>query len=401
MAAQAWFSSGDMDVAPGSTVVLQLTVVNLSDTTDSFTLTPTGMAAHWTTLRPATVTLFGGAQQVVDVEVSPPALPTTAAGPTSLAVRVAPQADPEQPASAETSIVIGDTHDRRVHVLQPAVRTRRRASFDVMVENRGNSLATCRLHLHDPSGRVQGRFDPPSVSIDPGTSALSQLTVRATSRVWRRPGRTTTLRIDADQSGVETASTTATLVQSAMLPEHVGARSVGVVVGVALLVGAWFWPVRPAIRDAARDAVRDMQPSSATTVPASTPATGDTTPSSGTPDADGTILNTSLAIEVAVGETASNEFAVPTGQVLHITDLVVQNPQGDQGSLIISRDDEQLFTYSLANVAFADVDQPLVTPIEVRAGERLVVTITCTGVGNPEADGCSSNVVLSGVLSAG
>lgn len=398
MAAQAWFSSGDVDVAPGNTVVLQLTVVNLSDTTDSFTLTPTGMAAQWTTVRPASITLFGGAQQVVDVEVSPPALPSTAAGPSSLAVRVAPQADPDQPASAETSIVIGDMHDRRVHVLQPAVRTRRRATFDVMIENRGNNLATCRLQLVEPTGRVRGRFDPPSVSVDPGTSALSLLRVRTAKSLWRRPARTVALRIDADQAGAPTASTTATLVQSPVLPEHLVGRLVASVVVAGLVVGAWFWPVRPTIRDAARDAVRDLSPATATTVAQSAPA-DDTTPD---PD-DGTesILNTSLAVGATVGEVGSNDFAVPVGQVLRITDLVVQNPQGDQGTLVISRDDEQLFTYSLANVAYADVDQPLVTPLEVRAGERLVVTVTCTGVGNPEAAGCSTNVVLSGVLSAG
>ena len=47
MAAQAWFSLDQVDVAPGSTVVLQLTVVNLADTTDAFVLTPSGLAAAW------------------------------------------------------------------------------------------------------------------------------------------------------------------------------------------------------------------------------------------------------------------------------------------------------------------------------------------------------------------
>ena len=276
MAAQAWFSSGDaVDVAPGSTVVLQLTVVNLSDGADTFVLTPTGMAAQWTTVRPATVTLVAGAQQVVDVEVSPPALPTTAAGPTSLAVRVAPQADPDQPATAETSVVIGDTHDRRVYVLQPAVRTRRRATFDVMVENRGNNLATCRMQLVEPGGRLRGRFDPPSVSVDPGTSTLSLLRVRTEKRLWRRPARTITLRIDADQAGAPTTSTTATLVQSPVLPEQFAGRAVTTVAVLALVIGAWFWPVRPTIRDAARDAVGDLAPAATTVAPS---APDDTTP---------------------------------------------------------------------------------------------------------------------------
>ena len=95
MAAQAWFALDQVDVAPGSTVVLQMTVVNLADTTDAFVLTPSGLAAAWTTIEPATLTLFGGTQQVVAVEVRPPMLPSTTAGPTLLAVRIVPHSDPD------------------------------------------------------------------------------------------------------------------------------------------------------------------------------------------------------------------------------------------------------------------------------------------------------------------
>ena len=45
MAAQAWFSRGDVEVAPGTITVLQLTLVNLADTTDSFVITPSGLSA--------------------------------------------------------------------------------------------------------------------------------------------------------------------------------------------------------------------------------------------------------------------------------------------------------------------------------------------------------------------
>ena len=69
MAAQAWFSHGDVDVTPGAVAVLQLTVVNLGDSTDTFVLTPAGMAAGWSTINPATITLFGGTQQVVGGEL--------------------------------------------------------------------------------------------------------------------------------------------------------------------------------------------------------------------------------------------------------------------------------------------------------------------------------------------
>ena len=197
MAAQAWFSSGDVDVAPGTTVVLQLTVVNLSDTTDSFVLTPVGMPAAWTTLRPANITLFGGTQQVVDVEVSPPLVSSTIAGPAALSVRIVPQHDPDNLSTAETTLVIGESFDRRLNVLTPALRGRRTATYDLMVENRGNTQASCRMHLVDPTGRLEGDFDPPAAGVEPGASTLVRMKVRATGMQWNRHPRTIPFRISA------------------------------------------------------------------------------------------------------------------------------------------------------------------------------------------------------------
>jgi hypothetical protein len=49
-------------------------------------LSPTGLAAAWSTIRPAYITLFGGSQETVQVEVSPPRLASTTAGPTALGI---------------------------------------------------------------------------------------------------------------------------------------------------------------------------------------------------------------------------------------------------------------------------------------------------------------------------
>ena len=219
MAAQAWFSLDQVDVAPGSTVVLQLTVVNLADTTDAFVLTPSGLAAAWTTIEPATLTLFGGTQQVVAVEVRPPMLPSTTAGPTLLAVRIVPHSDPDDVRGAETTIVIGGSHSRRLDVLQPAQRGRLGATFEMMLENRGNTPASCRLRVVDPSGRVEGEFDPPAAGVEPGASTLIRLKLRTKGLQWERRARTLPFRIDADQTGSPTATAEATFVQVPMVPD--------------------------------------------------------------------------------------------------------------------------------------------------------------------------------------
>ena len=398
MAAQAWFSVDQVDVAPGSAVVLQLTVVNLADTTDAFVLTPSGMAAAWTTIEPATLTLFGGTQQVVAVEVRPPMLPSTTAGPTLLSVRIVPHSDPDDVRGAETTIVIGGSHSRRLDVLQPAQRGRLGATFEMMLENRGNTPASCRLRVIDPSGRVEGEFDPPAAGVEPGASTLIRLKLRAKGLQWERRARTLPFRIDADQTGSPTATTEATFVQVPMVPERVVGRLIAAAGVLALIALCWVAVVRPAIRDAAEDAVGDLQPASASTISTGITNPGDTVAPTLAPiDDKGQPTLIPFAPLAAQGETIEQRYAVPAGQVLHLTDLIVQNPNGDQGSLTIQRNEVVLFTYRLDNI-FSDVFVPLVTPIEFLTGQDLIIIVTCVGVGDQTVGTCAPKVTASGLL---
>ncbi|CAN5549302.1 hypothetical protein BH10ACT2_BH10ACT2_13300 [soil metagenome] len=403
MAAQAWFSLDQVDVAPGSTVVLQLTVVNLADTTDAFVLTPSGLAAAWTTIEPATLTLFGGTQQVVAVEVRPPLLPSTTAGPTLLSVRIVPNSDPDDVRGAETTVVIGGSHSRRLDVLQPAQRGRHGATFEMMLENRGNTSASCRLRVIDPSGRVEGEFDPPAAGVEPGASTLIRLKLRAQGLQWERRARTLPFRIDADQTGCPTATAEATFVQIPMVPERMFGRVIAAAGILAVIALSWVTVVHPAIRDAAADAVNDLQPATAITVPSNpqnTSNSGNTVATLAPTNNDGQPTAIPFAPSAAQGETIEQRYAVPAGQILHLTDLIVQNPNADQGSLTIQRNEVVLFTYRLDNI-FGDVVVPLVTPIEFLSGQDLVIVVTCGGVGDQTVGTCAPKVIASGLLLVG
>ena len=400
MAAQAWFSSGEIDVTPGSVAVLRLTVVNLSDTTDSFVLTPAGMAAAWTTIEPATLTLFGGTQQDVEIQVAPPLLPSTTAGPTSLSVRVVPQRDPDDVRSAETMLNIAASHQRRLDVLQPAQRARYAATYEMMLENRGNTQATCRMHLIDPSGRVEADFDPPTAGVEPGASTLVRARVRARGLQWERRSRTVTFRLDADEPGSPTASASATFVQAPVFPERLGGWAMAAIGVVAASLLAWVAVVRPAVRDAADDAVAKALPGTTTVVGASSgDPTASNPPSTLAGDEDGEIANIPLPVSVAVGQTDSKRFTVPSGQRLRVTDIIVQNPNGDQGTLLVQRNSVTLYSFRLDNI-LGDTAVSLVTPIEFLAGEQLVITVACSGVGDPTTPTCTQNVFASGIVLA-
>jgi hypothetical protein len=193
-------------------------------------------------------------------------------------------------------------------------------------------------------------------------------------------------------------------VQAPVVPEHLVGRLVAVGVGLALLAFAWVGVVKPAIRDAARDAVNEQVPTASSVVTSSTvegvggsaPTTTAITVAPGSGQ-EGSIMNVALPVAVPQGQTNANQYQVPAGKVLRVTDILVQNPQQDQGTLIISRNGNALVTYNLTQT-FGDTGVPLVTPLELQSGEQLTVTVTCDGVGDLTGKTCNPNVFVSGRL---
>ena len=406
MAAQAWFSRSDIEVVPGTSAVFQLTIVNLDDTTETFSLAPVGLAAGWTTIRPGSVTLFGGSQEVVDVEVQPPLLPSTTAGPTALTVRIVPQSDPDDVGSSETTLQVGPTFTRRLHMLQPALRARRTAVYEMMLENQGNTQASCRLHLLDPTGRVDGDFDPPAAGVEPGASSLIRLKVHANRLQWERRSRTVQFTIDADQPGCPTASAPVTFVQASMIPERLFARLLGVAFAIAALAAVWFGIVKPAVRDAADDAVAEQLPAaiSSTTVGDAVPVVvnpSDSVPVSTvvtvTPPVvdQGVLFSRLLAPQAPAAQTASVTVDVPAGSTFQLTDIALQNPDQDAGTAVLLNGATPIYPFVLADVQ-GDKRVSWVSPIEVTGGTSLVFQVTCTGPGGVASGACTASMLVSG-----
>ena len=404
MAAQAWFSRSDIEVVPGTSAVFQLTIVNLGDTTESFSLAPVGLAAGWTTIRPGSVTLFGGSQEVVDVEVHPPLLPSTTAGPTALTVRIVPQSDPDDVGSSETTLQVGPTFTRRLHMLQPALRARRTAVYEMMLENQGNTQASCRLHLLDPTGRVDGDFDPPAVGVEPGASSLVRLKLHANRLQWQRRSRTVQFTIDADQPGCPTASAPVTFVQASMVPERLFSRLVALLLIAAALGAVWAGLVRPAIRNAADDAVAKQLPEaiSSTSVAAVTPVVSpsDSVPVPTTVAAapvvnEGTLYSALLAPKAPAGQTASVTVDVPAGSTFQLTDFALQNPDKDAGVAVLLNATNEIYRLSLGDVQLGVARQSWVSPIEVTGGTSLVFEVICNGANDPSGN-CTTSMLVSG-----
>ncbi len=402
MTVQAWFSSNDASIEPGTSVMLSLTVTNLGTSTDDFALNPIGLAAAWSTIRPAYVTLFGGSQETVSIEVSAPRLPSTTAGPTALGIRVVPQRQPDDVETAEVTLHVASTYDRRIQMLQPAIRSRRRASYELMVDNAGNSQASCRMHLIDPTGRLDGDFDPPAVGIEPGGSSLIRLKLKATKRQWERRSRPLPFRVEADQQGAPTAEATASFIQAPMVPERLWARTFGLALIAGAVAGAWFGAIKPAIDDSVDRAVAGIEPAQVVPTTADVNSTPDTTVAPviiGGQD-EGEEFSVALPSGAAQGAQSTQSYTVPTGQVLLIDQLLVRSPYGDEGNATL-RVGNLDFPFDLINLQDGvDWNRPFSTPLRVLTGESVTFEVNCGRVGQPGGSGCSTQALIVGHLVA-
>lgn len=406
MSAQVWFAQEELTVEPGESTSLSLAVENVGDKTESYTVIPAGLTAGWTTVTRPNITLFGGSRDVVEVVVRPPAIHSTTAGATSLTLRVIPQDDPDDAVIAETILDVAPFDDRRITTLQPVQRSRRRATYEFMVENHGNNLASCRLHLVDASERVDGTFDPPAVGVAPGSASLVRLNLRTKWRLFRRSERQLDFEIEATEPEHEPASGRATLIQ----PPTVSARSLGRAAMVAAALGAivlaWFGVVRPELRDAADRAVEDrieefedLGTVVPTSVAAATTVPEETQSAPAVQVAElGDPVSYRIAVDVGIAQERSESISIPPDSNFRLTDVVLQNPNGDLGTAQLLRNGDVLYEWDLAAMNTANEFQPRVSPIPFDPGDNLVLAVICDAAGRPSGTGCEIATLLGGVL---
>lgn len=415
MSVQVWFSNDEVEIEPGSSITLTLSVHNLGESTESYTIVPSGLTANWVNVERASLTLFAGSQDVVDVEITPPMLPSTSAGPTVVGVRVIPTDDPDDTMVAETTLDVQSFDDRRIATLQPVQRARRRANYEFMVENHGNGLASCRLRLIDASGRIDGNFDPPAVGVAPGGASLVRLKAKAKRGFFRRGPRTLDFEVEAEQPGHTPAAASMSLVQPPTVSGAFVGRTLALLALVGAVVAAWFGVVRPEIRDAAEEAVDDelvrfegalddaivaggadggdVASDGAT----STPTTTAPTTATGAAERDeGEPAFFRLSVAPGLNATADDSMSVPEGRLFDLTDVRVENPNNDGGRAILSINGEEAFVWNLDNIR-GSLFEPRLTRIRLDPEDNITFSVRCDRIGDPVTGTCVASVNIGGL----
>lgn len=408
---QAWFSNDETSVQPGTTVGLTLTVYNGSDSEETLTIVPAGATAGWIRMETTLLVVDADAEASILVDVAPPPLPSTATGPTSVELRVVPSSSPDDDVLATLTVLVEPFDRRTITPLQPVQRARRRATYEFMVENHGNALASCRLLLHDPSGRVDGSFDPPAVGIAPGAGSLVQLKARARWELFRRSTRTLDFEIEAQQQGRESATADLSLVQPPTVSATAIERWLAVLAVIGVVVLAWFAVVRPAIDDAAERAVDELvTPTPAVT--ATAPSTSPTpTPATTSPDAEppAEVTESSvpsgeptffrLSVNAPLTQTVDDTLPIPDGQLFDMTDVRIENPYNDRGLATLLVNGETIFIWSLQNIR-GQYFEPRITQVRLQPGDNVTFAVRCDEISDAIRPTCTNAINIGGTAIA-
>jgi beta-lactam-binding protein with PASTA domain len=189
----------DRDAVQGETVALAVEpgqrervlalVRNQSGIVDNYELRVEGLPEGWWSVFPDTVYLvpFGAGgtyEQEVEIHLHPPRSPEAEAKPWDLRVVAHSKAHGRDATGAPLQLVIRPYTETATTVRPQRAKGRRKADFDVAVENKANAAVLVALEGTDPDGELEFGFNRPPTQIPAGDTVMTTMRVRPPKQIW-------------------------------------------------------------------------------------------------------------------------------------------------------------------------------------------------------------------------
>ena len=430
---------------PGGETSCSIRVRNTGKVVDQILLDVLGDAQSWSTVEPAQLNLLPGADVVARVVFRPPRSGAVPAGTVPFAVRAMSQEDPDGSTIEEGTVEVNPFFDLKTVLIPGTARSRRRARYQLVVENEGNTPVHAAVSVADPDRLLEFRVKPDTLVTHPGTATFVRLQAVPKERFLRGPNRTLPFQVLLQAAEFAPATVNGVMTQRQVLPKWL-LPAIGV--AVAALIGAvvlWYTVLKPQVHSvatqgaavaaqqatssaakaskatgaASRSASATGKKSSGSASSSSSAGTGGTgtgsggtattgspgtsgaggSPTTAAPPASttGTPISSSLQSNASPATTYSTvPYAVPANETLDVSDVVLQNPQGDTGELQVRAGSTTLIQLGLAN--FRNIDYHFAQPIVFTTVAPLVLAVECQ---NPGGKACADKLSFSGTLNAG
>ncbi|MEE1812238.1 COG1470 family protein [Streptomyces sp. BE133] len=437
MSLTASLDDSSVTAAPGEETALPLRILNSGSTVEEYRFEVVGACAAWSTVEPATLSLYPGDSQTVSLVLRPPRDSTVLAGETTFGIRVVPTSEQGDTVVPEGRVTVLPFTETTAELVPRSSHGAWRGRHQLAVDNRGNTPATVRLGAQSGTERARVTFAADALQIAPGRAEFGKLRIRPAKRVWRGTPVTHPFQVVATPVVTEGQDQVAPVVldgsyqQEPILPRWLPRALITAAVLLIALVGLWYALLRPAVKSAAREAItpdavrsavaadKSKAPDNGTTAgtgsgggdssganggspkPSPSPSPGASDGATAAAAAAPTSAQVQVRDSVGGGSNTSTALQVPSGHTFQLTDIVVQNPQGDAGTLVVSSGrDAPVLRLALEN--FRDSDYHFVTPILVPAGGKVTMTVDCRKVGKPvnapTPSRCAESLFLGGTM---
>ncbi|MFI1990108.1 hypothetical protein [Actinoplanes sp. NPDC020271] len=426
MRASANLGTDSVSVSPGSTVTVPVTVRNSGDTVEAYRIEVLGEPADWAVTEPAEITLYPAGSETVTVTFAPPRSPRVTAGERPFGVRVVPSEHPDATVVQEGVLTI-EPFSEVTAQLQPGSQSgRRQGRYRIDTDNHGNVAEELAFAAADGTDQVTFALRPAALLAANGTRAETRLTVKARRWLWWGPSREFPFTAEVQPAGGRLLAMEGVFVQKPIISAGLLKLLAALLALLLALLALWFGLVRPAVKTAAKEAVDQntaqqkaaQEAEFATTPPDPTPtpaATGGSGTQGGAPGAGqqsagagagpggngpGEQFSAAITFRTNKAGSAERSYTVPAKQTFLLTDFLVDNVQGDEGTLRVTANGVPVVTYALEN--FRNQDYHSVTPIRVPAGAKVSMQVACRTPGTPAnataATQCRESLYLNGLM---
>lgn len=439
---------------PGSESSHSLRIRNTGAVVDQFEVDVVGQPSTWARIDKPTHNLLPGEEVTVQLTFVPPRTPGLREGPVPYAVRVMSQQDTAGSAIEEGTLHIGAFSEVAAELVPHTSTGRWRGGHQLALDNLGNHAHLVSIAAHDPDLKLTFEIVPANPTLEPGTATFVKIVAKPKDTFYRGANVTLPFEVWATPEGQEPIPLKGTMVQTAILPAWIVKAALIGAAGAIALVVLWFTVFRPtiestakavaedqtkelaeAITDASNQAAAAQQQAAAAQAAAAggseggadgtggngsgegsdsgdgegtgegsgTGNGGRDTGADGTDSTDPTETTTSVSLspKSAVGFRVTTDVPTSGGFVdsryvpgkkstLWISDLLLQNPAGDTGTLRIQRGDDVLMVFGLEN--FRDLDYHFIQPVSFTNDAPVVVSVDCRNPTEP----CTPSVYFAG-----
>lgn len=434
-----------IEAEPGAETAFSFHVENTGMVVDSILLDVLGDAREWASAESAQLNLLPGTSEQARIVFRPPRSSSLSAGEVPFAIRAMSTEDPDGSAIEEGIVRVGVFTELAVELVPKTASGRRLARQKLIVENRGNEQDNVTVSAEDPDVALSFRVKPEAATVLPGTATFIKVRSAPRKRFLKGPSKALPFQVAVLPERAAPATVDGVMLQRQMMPEWLLPALAITAAAAAVLVALWFTVLKPTVQSAATQAVNQQtkqltasakkadkaasqashaakQANAAAVAagggnPAGNTKKGAASPKGGAKSGNaksgksgnGKSGNASAATSPASGYLQANArpasgsatasfvtypYPIAKGSTLHVSDMVLENPVGDNGLLQIRAGASVLFEFGLAN--FRSLDYHFVQALQFTPAAPLTLAVQCA---NPNGKACTAALSFSGTLS--